>query len=90
MRVAEQVAVLVNRATLNGQILAPERHKCGLKAGSAVNDHELGPRQAPGVQVGKEAAPGSRAFAAHVPDGEEHLLSVSPTWTRGASGGPSS
>ena len=66
--VAEQVAVLVNGAALNGQILAPERHKRGFKAGGAVNDYEFGLPQAPRVQIGEELAPGSRAFAAHVPD----------------------
>src|SRR5690606_36476162 len=66
------------RAALNSQILAPERHKRGLKTGGAVNNYELGPPEAPRVQVGEEAAPGSRAFAAHVPDRKEHLLPVAP------------
>ena len=48
--------MLVNRAALDGQVPAPERHERGLKAGSAVNDHELGPPQARASRSAKEAA----------------------------------
>lgn len=73
---AEQVAVLVDRATLNGQVAAPERHERGLEAGSAVDDHEFRPPQASRIQIAEELAPGCRAFSAHVSDREQHLLSV--------------
>jgi hypothetical protein len=48
------------------------------KPRGAVNDHELRAPQAPGIQTGEELAPGCRAFAAHVPDGQQHLLPVAP------------
>lgn len=35
-RMAEQIAVFVNRAALDGQLPAPERHECGFQAGGTV------------------------------------------------------
>lgn len=82
-RVAEQVSVLVNRAALNGQLLAPERHERGFQAGGTVDDHELRSFQAPCIQIGEELTPGSCAFAAHIPDRDQHLLPVATDADRG-------
>lgn len=80
---AEQVSVLVNRAALNGQLLAPERHERGFQAGGTVDDHELRSFQAPCIQIGEELTPGSCAFAAHIPDRDQHLLPVATDADRG-------
>jgi len=72
----QEVAVLVNRAALDRQILAPQRHERGFQARGAVardarlwrDDHELRSFQAALVEVIQELAPGGRALAAHVPD----------------------
>jgi hypothetical protein len=37
----QEIAVFVNCAALDRQVLAPQRHEGGLEARSAVNDHEL-------------------------------------------------
>jgi len=50
----QEVAVLVNRAALDRQALAPERHQCSLQSRGAVDDHEFGPLQAAGVEIIKE------------------------------------
>ena len=47
----QEVAVLVNRAALNRQVLAPERHERGLQPWGAIDDHEFGPLQAAGIEV---------------------------------------
>jgi hypothetical protein len=67
----------VNRAALDGQALAPERHQRGFEARGAIDDYELGPLQAARIEVCEELAPGRGAFAAHVADGKQHLLTVS-------------
>jgi hypothetical protein len=45
--------VLVNGASLVRQLVIPERHQRGFQARSAVDDHELGPFQAAGIEVGE-------------------------------------
>ena len=60
-RVADQVAVLVNGAALDGQVVAPERHQCRLEARCSIDDHEFGPLQPAGIGIGEELALGGGA-----------------------------
>ena len=62
--VRQQVAVLVNRAALDRQILTPKLGQRGFQSRRPVDDHELGPRQAAGIEIAEEAGPCRRAFAA--------------------------
>ena len=73
---AEKVAMLVHGAPLDRQGLAPERDKRGLKAGSTVDDDELGPSETTRIKVIEEGPPSGLALAAHFPDGKKHLLVV--------------
>ena len=56
-RVAKQVAMLVNGAALNGQVVAPERHKRGFQPRRAIHDREFGPLKAAGVEIGEKLRP---------------------------------
>ena len=49
-RMGEQVAVLMNRAALDRQLLAPQGHERGFQDRGAVHDDELGPRHTSGVR----------------------------------------
>lgn len=53
----QQIAVLVNRAALNGQAFTPEGHECDLQTRRAVDDHQAGLLQTTGIQVLNELAP---------------------------------
>ena len=75
-RMGQEVAVFVNRAALDRQVLAPQRQERSLEARGAVDDHELWSFQAARIEVVKEVAPGSRALPAHIPDGQQYLLPV--------------
>jgi hypothetical protein len=82
--------VLVNRAALDRQILAPERHERGLQPRGAIDDHEFGAFQPAGIKVIEELAPGGRALPAVrrekgpldrflirlTPDGKQNLLTI--------------
>jgi hypothetical protein len=80
----QEVAVLVNRAALDRQVLAPQSHERGFQTRGAValearlwrDDHKFGPLQAACVQIVEELAPRGDALPAHVPDGQQHLLTV--------------
>lgn len=50
-RIDQEVAVLVNRATLDLQVLAPQRHERGLETRGTVDDHELRSYNATLVEV---------------------------------------
>ena len=43
------------------------------QAEGAIDDHELGPLQAAGIENGEELAPGRRAFASDVANGKQQL-----------------
>ena len=72
----QQIAVFVNRAALDRQIIAPELGQCRLEAGCAVardarlwrDDYELRAVQAALVQIAKKAGPRGRALTPHVSD----------------------
>ena len=51
--VGQQVAVLVNGAALDRQIITPERHKRGLVSPRTIDDHELWGFEATGVEIGE-------------------------------------
>ena len=73
---AEKVAMLVDRAALDGRVLAPERAESRFQPRGAVDDHEGGALQPVGVEVFEELPPRRRAFAAHVLDGQQDLLAI--------------
>lgn len=75
-RMGQEVAVLMNRAALNRQLLAPERGQRSFQTQGAVHDHELGPLQAARIEVVEEMAPGGRALPAHVSYGRQNLLTI--------------
>ena len=66
--VGQQVAMLVNGAALDGQVVAPERHQRGLQTWSTVDDHEFGTLQATAVEILEELTPRRCALTAHVSD----------------------
>jgi len=66
---AEKVAMLVDRAALDGQVLAPERHERGFQPWGTVDNHELRPLQAARIEIGEELAPGRLALSTHILDG---------------------
>ena len=66
---AEQLAMLVDRTALDGQVLAPERDKCGLKTRGAVDDDERGLLQPTRIKIGEKLAPGRLALSTHIHDG---------------------
>ncbi len=74
--VAQQVAVPVDGAALDRQILTPERGERGLKARRAVDDDELRPPETACVEVGQEPAPCRGALSAHLSYGKQHLMAV--------------
>jgi len=74
--VTEKVTVLVNRAALDRQGLAPERNQRGLKPRRAIDDDKLRLFQTAGIKIAKEHAPCSFAFSAHILDGKQYLLPV--------------
>jgi hypothetical protein len=49
--VRQEVAVLVDRAVLDRQVLPPKCHKAGLQPRSAVDDHEFRSLQAAGIKI---------------------------------------
>jgi hypothetical protein len=63
------VSVPVNPAAPDRQVVAPQRHKRGFQPRGAVDDHEFGPFQAPGIKIIEELPPGCGALPAHIPDG---------------------
>ena len=75
------LAVLVDRTALDRHVV-PQRGDGLLQPRRAIDDHQLGRCQAPGYEVIQEGAPGSLAFAAHVAQGEQHLLAVAPNAQR--------
>ncbi len=68
--------MLVHRAALDRQFLAPERDKGSFETRGTVDDDELRPHQAAGVQVVEKPTPGCRALSAHVLDGKQDLLPI--------------
>ena len=60
----QKVAMLVNGAALDGQVVTPERHERGLQAWGAIDDHELGLFQPALIQIIEELAPCCGALAA--------------------------
>ena len=75
-RLAEEVAVLVNRAALDWQVIAPERDKGGLQSGCANDDNKFRLFQAARIEITEEHAPCGFAFPAHILDGKQHFLPV--------------
>lgn len=73
-----QVAVLVNGAALDRQLVSPKRDERGLEPGCPVNDDELGPFQPARIEIVEELAPRGGALPAHIPDGKQYLLAVAP------------
>jgi len=67
--VAQKIAVLVNRAALNRQVLTPQRDERSLQPRGTVDDYELGFLQAARIEVFEEPAPSRRALPAHVLNG---------------------
>ncbi len=63
----QQVAMPVNRAASNGQVLAPQRRKRGFQARSNIDDRELGPLQPARIGIGEEPAPGRQGSSAVLP-----------------------
>jgi len=59
----QQVALLVNGAALDRQVVTPERHERGFEPGCPINDHELGALKPSGVEVFKKLAPRCSALA---------------------------
>ena len=76
-RMGEQVAVLVNRAALEGSG-GPERGERLLQARRAVADEQVRGSQAARDEVVEQGAPGRLALAAHVADRQQHFLPVRP------------
>jgi hypothetical protein len=71
----QQVAVLVHRTALERYVV-PQGGDGLFQTWRAVDDDQLGHCQPTGHQVGEEDPPGGLAFAAHVTQGEQHLLAV--------------
>ena len=70
-RMAQKIAVLVNRAALDRQLRAPECDEGCLKAGGAVDDDELRPCEPACIEVVDELAPCGFALTAHIFDGKQ-------------------
>jgi hypothetical protein len=83
--VGQQVAMLVNRAALDRQILAPQRYQCRLKPWCSVNDHELGPFQPALIEIIEKLSLRCRALAAHIHDGKQYLV-LSRMWWKFSGG----
>jgi len=64
----QQVAMLVNRAALDRQFVAPQRQQRGFQTRRAIDDDKLGPLQAALIQIIEELSPWSRPIR-HQPDG---------------------
>lgn len=56
----------------------PQRHRRGLRAEGAFDDDRSGPPQAARVNVTENQTPSRRAFVAHVPDRDRHILPIPP------------
>ena len=67
--------MLVNRAAL-GRHTVPDGGERLLEPGCAVDDEELRPAQAARDEVVENGTPGLGGLAAHVLDGQQHLLPV--------------
>ena len=68
--------MLVNRAALDWQVIAPERDKGGLQSGCANDDNKFRLFQAARIEITEEHAPCGFAFPAHILDGKQHFLPV--------------
>ena len=63
---SQQVAVLVDRAPLDGQIVAPERHDRHFQPRRAVDDHKLGTIEAALIQIFEKLTSCGGALAPHI------------------------
>lgn len=71
--VCQKVAVLMNRAALDRQILAPQPHERSFQPRGTINDHGFGPFQPARIKIIEELSSCSGALAAHFFDGKQHL-----------------
>jgi hypothetical protein len=62
----QQIAMLVDGAALDRQIVAPERHERRFQTWRAIDDDKLGALQAALIQIIKELSPCGGALATHI------------------------
>jgi len=68
-RMAGQIAMVLDHAALDDQVLAPERDKCGIKTMGAVDDDELWPLQPARIEVGEVTVDRGLAVKPRLDDG---------------------
>ena len=71
----QQVALFVHRAALDRNVV-PQAGERRFQAFAAVDDHQFGSAETTAEQVVQHGPPRGLALAAHVLDGEQHLLAV--------------
>src|SRR5215831_10455859 len=73
--VREEIPVLMNRASLHRHAV-PNGGDRALEPRAAIDDEEIGPPQAALDEIVEHGAPGLGALAAHLPDRQQHFLTV--------------
>ena len=74
--VRQKIAVLVPRATLDGQLSAPKRHRSRLRSRCTIHDDAPGTLETACGETLKDLTPG-RALSTHIPKAKQHLPLVS-------------
>src|ERR687891_279890 len=74
-RMGQKIALLVNRAALDRHVV-PQAGERRFEAFATIDDDEIRSGEPAAGQAIQHGAPSGLAFAAHVLDGEHHLLAV--------------